>query len=29
MSWGCPHEFDSLCQRVNGAICEPGMRGCV
>ena len=29
MSWGCPHEFDGLCQRVNGAICEPGMRGCV
>jgi hypothetical protein len=28
-SWGCPHEFDGLCQRVNGAICEPGMRGCV
>lgn len=29
MSWGCPHELDGLCQRVNGAICEPGMRGCV
>jgi hypothetical protein len=28
-SWGCPHEVDGLCQRVNGAICEPGMRGCV
>jgi hypothetical protein len=28
-SWGCPHEFDGLCQRVNGAICKPGMRGCV
>jgi hypothetical protein len=27
--WGCPHEVDGLCQRVNGAICEPGMRGCV
>jgi hypothetical protein len=27
-SWGCPHEVDGLCQRVNGAICEPGMRGC-
>ena len=27
--WGCPHEIDGLCQRVNGAICEPGMRGCV
>jgi hypothetical protein len=28
-SWGCPHEIDGVCQRVNGAICEPGMRGCV
>jgi hypothetical protein len=28
-SWGCPHEVDGLCQRVSGAICEPGMRGCV
>ncbi len=28
-SWGCPHEVDGLCQRVNGALCEPGMRGCV
>lgn len=27
--WGCPHEVDGLCQRVNGALCEPGMRGCV
>jgi len=27
--WGCRHEVDGLCQRVNGAICEPGMRGCV
>lgn len=28
-SWSCPHEIDGVCQRVNGAICEPGMRGCV
>jgi len=28
-SWGCPHELDGLCQKVNGALCEPGMRGCV
>lgn len=27
--WGCPHEVDGLCQRVNGAFCRPGMRGCV
>ena len=28
-AWGCPHEFAGLCQRVNGAFCKPGMRGCV
>jgi hypothetical protein len=28
-SWGCPHEVDGLCRRVNGAYCVPGMRGCV
>lgn len=28
-SWGCPHEVNGICKRVRGAICEPGMRGCV
>ncbi len=28
-SWGCPHEVDGLCQRVRGALCDPGMLGCV
>jgi hypothetical protein len=28
-SWGCPHEVDGACQRVNQAACDPGMRGCV
>jgi hypothetical protein len=28
-SWGCPHEFHEICQRVDGAYCRPGMRGCV
>ena len=28
-AWGCPHEVDGICQRVNGAYCKPGMRGCV
>ncbi len=28
-SWGCPHEIDDLCERVNGAYCVPGMKGCV
>ena len=28
-TWGCPHEDDGLCKRLNGAYCDPGMRGCV
>lgn len=28
-SWGCPHEVGGLCQRLKGAWCDPGMRGCV
>ena len=28
-SWGCPHEVDGLCQRVNQIACDPGMKGCV
>jgi hypothetical protein len=28
-SWGCPHEVDGACQRVNQAACDPGMKGCV
>ena len=28
-SWGCPHEFDGLCQKVNSVPCDPGMKGCV
>ena len=28
-SWGCPHEINGLCQKVNGLTCEPGMKGCV
>jgi hypothetical protein len=28
-SWGCPHEVDGACQRVRGALCDPGMLGCV
>ncbi len=28
-SWGCPHEVDGLCERVRGAYCRPGMKGCV
>ena len=28
-SWGCPHEQDSKCARVNNVRCDPGMKGCV
>ncbi len=28
-SWSCPHEIDGLCDKVQGAYCRPGMRGCV
>jgi hypothetical protein len=28
-SWSCPHDIDNVCQRVSGARCDPGMRGCV
>lgn len=28
-SWGCPHETDDLCSRVNNLPCDPGMKGCV
>jgi hypothetical protein len=27
-SWSCPHDWGGVCQRVRGAVCEPGMRGC-
>ncbi|THF65658.1 hypothetical protein E6C76_08825 [Pseudothauera nasutitermitis] len=27
-AWSCPHDLDGVCQRVRGAVCEPGMRGC-
>lgn len=28
-SWSCPHEVDGVCQKVKGALCDPGMLGCV
>lgn len=27
-AWSCPHDLDGICQRVRGARCDPGMRGC-
>ncbi|MDR2240031.1 MAG: hypothetical protein LBE33_06260 [Zoogloeaceae bacterium] len=28
-SWSCPHDLNGICQKVAGAVCDPGMRGCV
>ncbi len=28
-SWGCPHEINGLCHKVNSLPCDPGMKGCV
>ena len=27
--WGCPHEVNGLCQRVQNRPCDPGMKGCI
>lgn len=28
-TWGCPHEVNDTCSRVNKLPCDPGMKGCV
>ena len=28
-AWGCPHEINDLCSKVNNLPCDPGMKGCV
>lgn len=28
-TWGCPNDLNGTCQLVRGALCDPGMRGCV
>lgn len=28
-AWGCPHEIDGKCTRVNNIPCDLGMKGCV
>ncbi|UCV04674.1 hypothetical protein ACLIKD_02850 [Azonexus sp. IMCC34842] len=28
-SWGCPHEINGKCTKVNNLSCDPGMKGCV
>ncbi|MDD5248117.1 MAG: hypothetical protein PHY45_03975 [Rhodocyclaceae bacterium] len=27
--WGCPHEANDVCTKVNNLPCDPGMKGCV
>ena len=27
--WGCPHEVDDKCTKINNLSCDPGMKGCV
>ncbi len=27
--WGCPHEFQGRCMRVEQRPCDPGMKGCI
>lgn len=26
--WGCPHEVNDRCSKVNDLPCQPGMKGC-
>jgi hypothetical protein len=28
-SFSCPYEVDERCEKVRGAYCRPGMKGCV
>ncbi len=28
-TWGCPHEINGHCTRIQGLPCDPGMKGCV
>lgn len=27
--WSCPHDVNGICDKVRGAYCRPGMKGCV
>jgi hypothetical protein len=27
--WSCPHDVNGICDKVLGAYCRPGMKGCV
>ena len=26
--WGCPHEANGKCEKINQRPCDPGMKGC-
>ena len=26
--WGCPHEVNGTCSKINDLPCDPGMKGC-
>ena len=26
--WGCPHEVNGTCSKINNLPCDPGMKGC-
>jgi hypothetical protein len=28
-AWGCPHDIEGKCSRVNNIPCDLGMKGCV
>ncbi len=28
-SWGCPHEANGVCLKVNNLPCDTGMKGCI
>lgn len=27
--WGCPHEVNDVCTKLDNLPCDPGMKGCV
>lgn len=27
-AWGCPHELNGLCSKIQNLPCDPGMKGC-
>jgi hypothetical protein len=27
--WGCPHQIEDKCAKVDNLPCDPGMKGCV